>query len=427
MSTAARSRARIDWRAAIGILLSMVFLFFALRGVSFRAILAGMASANLLLFAAAIVAAVFPMWVRTWRWRSIIVPVYPGTRFRPRFAAVNIGFMGNNIFPARAGEFVRAYVLSRLEPVPVVTSLGSLVVERVFDGMTLVGLTFVALAMPSLPHSGAGDELHKVASLMALIFAAVGLVFVALVIWPRQVVKIIERLASRFLPGSYCRPIVDALESLLAALGAIRRPLLLARLVGWSLVLWLLGALSYWLALAAFHIKVPFLAALFLQSLISFAVALPSSPGFFGIYEAAARAGLVNIWSVPVNDALSCAISFHIGGWLGVNLLGFYYVWRLGLSWKEVGKGEEAVEETVEQQIPEAAAIVHAPPTLRANRGGLLDRRQPANPRDPALRGRGVGELDEGQDAPGAPPGGARIDERGAPPTGSPGSPGHEG
>ncbi len=153
MSTAARSRARIDWRAAIGILLSIAFLVFALRGVSFRAVLAGMASANLLLFAAAIVAAVFPMWVRTWRWRSIIVPVYPGTRFRPRFAAVNIGFMGNNIFPARAGEFVRAYVLSRLEPVPVVTSLGSLVVERVFDGMTLVGLTFVALAMPSLPRS----------------------------------------------------------------------------------------------------------------------------------------------------------------------------------------------------------------------------------------------------------------------------------
>ncbi len=399
MSAAKWSRGRIDWRAAIGILLSVAFLIFALRGVSPRAVLAGIASANLLLYAAAIAAAVFPMWVRTWRWRSLIVPVHPETRFRPRFAAVNIGFMGNNIFPARAGEFVRAYVLSRLEPVPVVTSLGSLVVERVFDGMTLVALTFVALAMPSFPaQSTAGREVSHYASYAAIGFGAIGVIFVALVIWPRQVVAFIERLVSRFLPSSYCRPIVDALESLLAALGAIRRPILLARLIAWSLVLWLLGALSYWLALAAFHIHVPFLAALFLQSLISFAVALPSSPGFFGIYEAAARVGLVQIWGIPVNDAVSCAISFHIGGWLGVNLLGFYYVWRLGLSWKEVGKGEETVEETVEQQIPEAAAIVHAPPTRRADRGGLLDRRDPDKARDPADR-----HIPPGADVPDTP------------------------
>lgn len=386
MTAAAKSRkSAVDWRAVLGILLSIAFLVFALRGISFGEVVKHIRAADPLLYFGAVFAATFPFWLRTWRWKSLIVPVYPQTKFRARFAACNIGFMANNIFPARVGEFLRAYMLSRQEPVPVVTSLGSLVVERVFDGITLVALTFVALALPSFPSgSTTGREMHHIASILAIAFAFVGALFIALVVWPRQVVAVIERLVSRFLPDSYCRPIVDALESLLSSLGAIRQPLLLARLVFWSAALWLMGALSYWLGMLAFGIKVPFLSALFLQSIVSFAVALPSSPGFFGIFEAAVKVGLVQLWGVNANQAISFAIGFHIGGYIPVTVMGMYYVWRLGISWKEVGKGEEAVEETVEQQLPGAREIIHPSPTRRQDRGGLLDRRDPDRPRDPA-------------------------------------------
>ncbi len=361
MSAAEKSRRMLDWRAVLGVLLSLFFLYFALRGVSFKAVVQNVAAANPLWYLAAIVGTTFPFWVRTWRWKSIIVPVYPETKFRARFAASCIGFMANNIFPARVGEFLRAYVLSRLEPVPVVTSLGSLVVERLFDGITLVVLTFVALAVPSFPaHTVAGEELHKVASVLAIVFGGVGVVFVALVIWPQRVVAVIERLAARLLPVAYGRPIVDALESLLAALGAIRHPVLLLRIVAWSFTLWILGALSYWFGLRAFGIQVPFLGALFLQSVVSFAVAVPSSPGFFGIFEYAVKIGLVQIWNVDPNRAFSYAIGFHIAGYVPVTVMGLYYTWRLGISWKEVGGGEQAVAETVEQEIPAAREILRA-------------------------------------------------------------------
>lgn len=352
---AAKRRRGVDWRAVIGILLSIAFLVFALRGVSPGAVLREIASANPWWYLGAMFMTTAPFWVRTWRWKSLILPVYPQTKFRARFPAAIIGFMANNIFPARVGEFLRAYVLSRLEPVPVVTSLGSLVVERVFDGITLVALTFVALAVPSFPaHSAAGEQLHRVASILAIVFGLLGVVFAALVIAPHRVVAVIERLVSRFLPDSYCRPIVDALESLLAALGAIRQPLLLLRVVLWSIVLWLMGALSYWVGLRAFGIRVPFLGALFLQSVVSFAVAVPSSPGFFGIFEYAVKVGLVEIWNVDPNRAISYAIGFHMAGYIPVTVMGIWYVWRLGLSWKEVGRGEEAVEEKVEEVLPGA-------------------------------------------------------------------------
>ncbi len=404
----AKEKPFMDWRAVLGVILSIAFLVFALRGVSFGLVMQHIRHANPWYFLGAVAAATFPFWVRTWRWRSFIVPVYPQTKFRPRFGAVNIGFMANNIFPARIGEFLRAYVLSRQEPIPVVTSLGSIAVERVFDGSTLVGLTFVALALPSFPSgTPTGQEVHRVAGIMALVFGGIGLLFVALVIWPRAVVAGIERFVSRFLPDSYCRPIVDALESLLASLGAIRRPLLLVRLVFWSIILWLLGALSYWLGMLAFGIRVPFLGAIFLQSVVSFAVVLPSSPGFFGIFEAAVRVGLVQIWGLDPNQTISFAIGFHLGGYIPVTLMGMYYVWRLGISWKEVGAGEETVEETVEQQLPGAREIVHAPATARKDRGGLLDRRVPGNPRDPAHRGEGAqpleGEPPTGSSGPAGP------------------------
>ncbi len=346
-----RRRRGPDWRAIVGILLSIGFLWYALRGVDLHAVLRQIRQADPWLFLLAVAAATFPFWIRAWRWRSLLRPVYPATSFRARFAAVNIGFMANNLLPARVGEILRAYVVSRLEPIPVVSSLGSLVVERIFDGTTLVAFTFLALAFPGFPETGAtGRELHAIATTLATVFAIAGVVFLAMVLFPRQVVRGIERLVERVLPLSFRRPIVDGLEALLSGLAAIRRPLLLARIIFWSVVLWGFGALSYWLAMRAFHIDVPFMGAVFLQSVISFSVALPSSPGFFGIYEAAVRVGLVNVWHVDPNRALGLAIGFHLGGFVPVTVMGLVYAARLGFSWREVRSGESIVETAVEYE-----------------------------------------------------------------------------
>ena len=95
------------------------------------------------------------------------------------------------------------------------------------------------------------------------------------------------------------------------------------------------------LAFRAFGIDgVPFAGAVFLQSLVAFAAAIPSSPGFFGPFEAAAVAGLA-LWSVPKEQAVSFAVGYHLGGFVPVTLAGVYYVWRLGLRWSEVKESGE--------------------------------------------------------------------------------------
>ena len=115
-------------------------------------------------------------------------------------------------------------------------------------------------------------------------------------------------------------------------------------------------AASYYLAFLSFGIReVPFSGAVFLQSLISLAVAIPSSPGFFGPFEAAARVGL-GLWDVPVEKAVSFAVGYHIAGFIPVTVIGIYYVWRLNLSWREVRHSEETVEEDVESDAASSAA-----------------------------------------------------------------------
>lgn len=349
--TPARRRRAIDWRALVGIALSIGFLVFALRGVNLGSVVAEIGRANMPLFLLAILCTALPMWVRSWRWKALLAPAKRDTTFHSRFAAVNIGFMANNLLPARIGEFLRAYVLSRLEPVPVVASLGSLVIERLFDGLTLVALTFVALAAPSFPRGSAGSDVHAAAVILGAVFVGIALLLLAMVIWPRRVVALAEAVAGRLLPRSFRRPLVDALEALLTGLAAIRDPALFVQITLWSFANWLVGGLAYWLGLLAFGIQIPFTGGLFLQSVVSFSVAIPSSPGFFGVFEAAVRLGLVQIWHVDATKAVSFAVGFHIGGFVIVTLMGLYYVWRLGFSWREVKGGERAVEGTVEREL----------------------------------------------------------------------------
>src|SRR5690606_24660015 len=147
----------------------------------------------------------------------------------------------------------------------------------------------------------------------------------------------------------------DAVEAFLAGLAVLRTPALILRVSVWSVGLWLLNALSFWLAFRAFGIPVGFGGALFLQSLIAIMVAAPSAPGFFGPYEAAVKIGLVGLWGVEANKALGFAIGFHIGSFIPVTVIGLYYAWRLGFTPREVEQSEKVVERAVERD-PSGAA-----------------------------------------------------------------------
>lgn len=347
------------FRATIGVLLSLLLLWWALRDVSAAEVVHQLAGADGLLLTAAIVISLSGFYIRAFRWGILLLPLGPPTAFRPRIAAVFIGFAANNVLPARIGEFARAFVLARLTTIPPAAAFGTLVVERLLDGIVLVGLLFAAMAAPGFPggQAGGGADFRTAATVAGILVVIVTVGLFLVVTAPRRASAIAHFIA-RLLPRRFREKFIETLRSFAAGLVILRN----ARLFAVSLVLafgqWTFLALSFLLAFRAFGIDdVPFSGAVFLQSIIGLAVAIPSSPGFFGPFEAAARVGL-GLWDVPATQAISFAIGFHIAGFLPVTLIGVYYVWRLNLSWSDVRGSEAAVEREIADP-----AVATRPPT----------------------------------------------------------------
>lgn len=355
----ARGRPRLlDWRAVVGIAISVLLLWWTFRNEDLGEVFHEIASADPLLFGLATFFATFIFWIRAWRWKALVDPVHRNTSFRSRFAAVSIGFMGNNLLPARIGEFARAYAFSRIEPVPLVASFSTLVIERLFDAVFVVTSLFVAMALPDFPDVVAARGFVNGARTLAALVLAAFIILFLLVLWPQRTVGAIENIANRVLPARFCRPVVDALEAFLKGVGVLRNPILLMRASWWTLVLWLVNAFGFWLGFRAFGLDLTFTAALFLQAAIALFVSVPSGPGFFGLFEAAAKLVLIDLWGQAETPSLAFAAGFHLAGFIPITLIGLYYARKIGMSLRAVAHTEEAVEEAVEEetQIPEDGA-----------------------------------------------------------------------
>ncbi len=350
-----RRRPFLDWKGVLGVLLSLVLLWYTFRDVDLAEVWHEIRAANVPLLILTSIALTLPFPLRAFRWRPLLRPAFPGTRFRPRYAATCIGFMANNLLPARVGEFARAYAITRFEPVRASAAFGSLVVERLFDALMVVALLFIALGWPGFPEMP-GQDFGSIAAGAAAVLAGGFVVLLLMATWPATSVRVFERTVARILPRRLRRLVIDALAAFLDGTAALRDWRLLLQVLAWSIVLWLNVAVATWIGFHAFGIHAPFIAAVFLQSIIALAVSLPSAPGFFGVFEAAARVGLVQVWGVDSSRAVAFALGLHLAGFIPVTALGLYYLWRAGLSWSDMGRSEIAVEEAVEARSEETTS-----------------------------------------------------------------------
>ncbi|HEX8695153.1 MAG TPA: lysylphosphatidylglycerol synthase transmembrane domain-containing protein [Longimicrobium sp.] len=340
-------------RVAVGLAVTAFFLWLALRGIDWRQVWEHLRRANYLLLAASIAVSTLGMHIRALRWGTLLAPLGREVPFHPRIAGTFVGFAANNLLPARVGEFVRTLVCARVGALPVSSVFASLVLERVLDGLVMVSFLFGVMSWPGFPTmtgSFSGVDPRAAARVLAVMAVVVGGVLLAMALYPRPAVRTVERVA-RIFPERFRRLLVDSVHAFVEGLGVLRSPRLLAASVAWALFQWTFLATSYLLAFHAFGITEPgFVGAVFLQSIIAIAVSIPSAPGFFGTFHAAARYGLL-LWGVDETRAISFAIGFHLGGWLSVTGIGLWYVWSLGLSWRDLRGSAEKVEEEVEEEV----------------------------------------------------------------------------
>jgi uncharacterized protein (TIRG00374 family) len=161
-----------------------------------------------------------------------------------------------------------------------------------------------------------------------------------LAIFPSQLVRAFEIFARRVSPKVEERG-KSALLRFSAGLSVLKSPGRFVAVLLWTIAHWLMNAFAFWLAFRAVGIELGFLAALFLQMLIAVGVAVPSAPGFFGVFEKLATVGLA-IYGVSATAATSWAIGFHILSFIPITVIGIYYFSRLGLSFRELRAQSES-------------------------------------------------------------------------------------
>src|SRR5512136_3403069 len=132
------------WQFWVGVLISAIFLWWALNKLNLGDFWQAVKTANYLWIIPGIAIYFVATWARAWRWHYLLKPV-KAIKTRVMFPITCIGYMGNNIYPARAGEILRAVILKNRENVAISASLATIIVERIFDGVVMLAFVLVNL------------------------------------------------------------------------------------------------------------------------------------------------------------------------------------------------------------------------------------------------------------------------------------------
>jgi uncharacterized protein (TIRG00374 family) len=327
-----------NWRFWLGIAVSGLFLWLALRSLHLADVWAALLDANYLWLIPGIAVYFVAVWVRTWRWHYLLRPL-KAISTRRMFPVVVIGYMGNNIYPARIGELLRAYVLKRREGVPFSASLATILVERLFDGVVMLAFVFLNLGELSRLTGASGfvGDIRSLAVWGTVIFLAALGAFLLLALFPARAAAVAGWFIDRLLPQSARTQSHAIAGRFLEGLASLRSPLDVFMILFTSTCIWLLETGKYWLLMHAFQFQVSFFALMLMNGIVNLATTIPSAPGYVGTFDAPGIA-VLQAYGVPGGIAAAYTLSLHAALWLPITLLGFYYMARESLSWRTIGQ-----------------------------------------------------------------------------------------
>ncbi|HME69904.1 MAG TPA: lysylphosphatidylglycerol synthase transmembrane domain-containing protein [Myxococcota bacterium] len=343
---------RSAWRNPIvwvGVAVTALSVWYTLRGVPLGEVALHVRRANwLVLLAGAVPSNLLGLYLRALRWRHLTDPIRP-IATGPLFRATSIGFMANNIYPARAGEFLRAWYLSRETGADAAAILATVILERVIDSATFLPIlagvaAIVGTSSPALRKAFAvGVPILIVAALLPF------LLVLALRLAPNFVIRlwrvVCERLAAalqlapdfvnrlwqvvsgRLLPGRVAARGEELLRRFADGLGSLSGGTHLLWIAVHSFLIWMVVSIvPFYVGLYAVGIDLGSTtrnleASYAMLAFVGLAVALPSVPGFFGLYHGACTMALA-IFGVPKDQAVALGTVVHLTFWASVNLVG---------------------------------------------------------------------------------------------------------
>ena len=327
------------WQFWVGVLISVVFLWLALNGLHLEEVWEALKTANLWWLIPGVAVYFVGVWARAWRWHYLLKPL-KSISTNAMFPIVTIGYMGNNIYPARAGEVLRAFILRRKEGVPVSASLATIVVERIFDGVVmLMFVVFNLNGLAALSHdSGFVGSIQSVALLGTVAFAAALAIFLLAAMFPHQSLGLYHRFVEPRLPARFRSKITGMLVSFWTGLESLRSPASIFMVFVTSVVIWLLETAKYWFVMHAFDFSAytgGFFGLMLMNGIVNLATTIPSAPGYVGTFDAPGIA-VLSAYGLDRATAAAYTLTLHAALWLPITAVGAYFLAREGLRWEKV-------------------------------------------------------------------------------------------
>lgn len=309
----------------VGLVISVVAVWFALSGIKFDQVGDSFSRLNWWLLALSLIPYFLNLFMKITRWQLLFSPG-PKIKLGRLWATLNISYLFNTVLPARLGEIVRAYAISRSEHITPVRALSTIFLEKIMDVMTM----FIFLVC-LLPFLKLGDDIKQAA------FITGGLVVVAFVICMlmaafRKQAEAIVRWFLRPVPSRFREPIFNLVREVLDVLGILLDFKLSLNLWAQSVVLWLLVVIDYLLIAWALNIQMNFEVGMVLLIALNLGMVVPSAPGYIGVFEALVKVSMLPFFPGQESLLISLGLLLHITGYLPVIILGAYYTWREGLT-----------------------------------------------------------------------------------------------
>jgi glycosyltransferase 2 family protein len=334
----------------IGLALTLVFLVLAVRRVDLDGFADALRHFNYVWLVPSAACTLLGYGLRTLRWQTILSGA---ARLGTLFPILVMGFATNNLLPGRLGEFWRAYLLGNKRNVRKSFALASVFVERVFDGLVLIGLLWVVSLAVALPSWGREVELAA-----AALFLAASAVVAMLVWWPGPAAALLH-LALRPAPARAGGWLDEAFGAFVEGLAVLRRPrvLLVAALL--SLLVWLCEGASYLILSQGIGLGMPGAtrpAAIGLTLVtINLGIMVPSAPGYVGAQEFFGTLAL-GVFGADAAAALAFVLVSHAVQYGLVTGLGLVFFAREHLSPGDIGRAGAAAS-----QLPAAVGVEAEP------------------------------------------------------------------
>lgn len=334
----------------VGLIVTAVMLYLSTRNVSLQGFIGEMKNFHPIWLIPALLTFYYSMYLRAVRWGLFFRPHHDLKGYQV-FRPLMVCFGFNCLFPARVGEVVRAWLVGTRNKTGVPTALATVVVERVIDAITLVGmLAFSLLVLPPMDPamkvevwgtSVSGDQFNHLKTKIVIlsIVLVVGVIVFMLPLTQRLLHGSIKRLPAS---DGLKHKLRHLLDQFARGFHALQKPAVLAQIVFHSLALWVLVAFSNQMVAKGFGLNMSLTQAMALMVIVAIFITVPATPGYWGLFEAG------TIFTVMIfgnttrqSQALAFALTLHLVQYVPIVVLGMLFAWQMQVKRTDVAALEK--------------------------------------------------------------------------------------